>query len=933
MSISMFFSHQKKAVKVCLAALSFVVAPMLFGQSDLGSEPILHQAPLNPAFVKWQEKQKERAARIALGLPVEPVDRRFGYIPDPLMPPAPNAPLTQTEAMIKSGLAYLPEIYDPRQYPTPVIRDIVIAPGILELNDPITYLPSGLPSGIFTARNQGQYGTCWSFSSLAALEYSLVKAGTPRELSEWHLAYFAYNPINGIPGFTKDSVDPGEHETFDLGGNFTRAVTIMTRGDKAGGPVERAATIYGGPLPTGNEASVATIRKTYFVSSADVAAIKGLVSEYGVVAISMMWPDSNINTYYNSAANNWAFRYVQGSETKTNHGVNIVGWDDNWARTKFPAGNQPDSNGAWIVRNSWGANWGDAGYFYMSYDTSIVSIGVYEGFAGADAKTYQYDMLGRTHSIGYGNPTAWFSNIFTADGNHSIKAVAFYTSKPGATYNIYIRKGVGSTPASGTLTHGPQSGTLGGPGYHRIDLNSPVIVSNGEKFAVIVKLTDQGYNYPVGFSQVTDDTGNATATPGVGFISSNGSSWSDITYDDKQPRPTASICLKAFADVAYDVPVSVTGVSLNKSSTTLTVGGTETLVATVLPDNATNKNVTWSSSNTSVATVSSTGLVSAIAPGTATITATSQADSNKYDTCAVTVNPAIVVSVSPKTAELTTGGTQTFTATVTGTTNTTVTWTASDGSITQSGVYTAPATAGTYTITATSHVDSAKSDTATATVTAAPVVSVSVLPKTAELTTGGTQTFTATVTGTTNTTVTWSASDGSITQSGVYTAPATAGTYTITATSQADSAKSGTAAVTVTMPTTATVSIINPPGGLFSGGTHNFNASVTGLSNTAVTWSASAGIMTPQGVFTAPVTAQTVTITVASVQEPSIRTSVQVKISVSNFDGNTKTAPQLLELANAFGSTAQADLDKYDFNGDGVIDDKDLLMLFNEMGW
>ena len=82
--------------------------------------------------------------------------------------------------------------------------------------------------------------------------------------------------------------------------------------------------------------------------------------------------------------------------------------------------------------------------------------------------------------------------------------------------------------------------------------------------------------------------------------------------------------------------IAVTGVTLNKSSTSLTAGDTEQLTATIAPSNATNKNVTWSSDTTSVATVSN-GLVTAIAAGTATITVTSAADSTKKATCTVTV--------------------------------------------------------------------------------------------------------------------------------------------------------------------------------------------------------------------------------------------------------------------------------------------------------
>jgi hypothetical protein len=143
-----------------------------------------------------------------------------------------------------------------------------------------------------------------------------------------------------------------------------------------------------------------------------------------------------------------------------------------------------------------------------------------------------------------------------------------------------------------------------------------------------------------------------------------------------------------------------------------------------------------------------------------------------------------------------TSGTQQFTATVTGTTNTAVTWSATGGSISSGGLYTAPSTAGTYTVKVTSVADNTKSASATITVSAT-VVAVSISPTSAAMLTSGTQQFTATVSGTTNSAVTWSATGGSISSGGLYTAPSTAGTYTVKATSVADNTKSASATVAV----------------------------------------------------------------------------------------------------------------------------------------
>jgi len=83
--------------------------------------------------------------------------------------------------------------------------------------------------------------------------------------------------------------------------------------------------------------------------------------------------------------------------------------------------------------------------------------------------------------------------------------------------------------------------------------------------------------------------------------------------------------------------ISVTGVTLNKASTGLVVGQPELLVATVVPADAANKDVTWSTSNSSIASVNPDGQVTGVAPGTAIITVTT-VDGTKTAACAVTIN-------------------------------------------------------------------------------------------------------------------------------------------------------------------------------------------------------------------------------------------------------------------------------------------------------
>ncbi|WP_243295869.1 Ig-like domain-containing protein [Geothrix mesophila] len=253
----------------------------------------------------------------------------------------------------------------------------------------------------------------------------------------------------------------------------------------------------------------------------------------------------------------------------------------------------------------------------------------------------------------------------------------------------------------------------------------------------------------------------------------------------------------------------------------------------------------------------------------------------------------VAISVTPTTASLFTGASQTFAATVTGNTNTAVTWTVQEGApggtVTSGGVYTAPATPGTYHVIATSVADTSKRASATVTVTAAPVVAVALTPTTTSLFTGASQTFTATVTGNANTAVTWTVQEGAlggtITSGGVYTAPATPGTYHVIATSVADPSKVASATVTVTAAPVVAVALTPTTTSLFTGASQTFTATVTGNANTAVTWTvqegALGGTITSGGVYTAPATPGTYHVIATSVADASKAASATLTVTAA----------------------------------------------------
>src|SRR5438105_1129404 len=201
----------------------------------------------------------------------------------------------------------------------------------------------------------------------------------------------------------------------------------------------------------------------------------------------------------------------------------------------------------------------------------------------------------------------------------------------------------------------------------------------------------------------------------------------------------------------------------------------------------------------------------------------------------ISVSSSSPVTVSPSSATLTPGTQQQFTASA----SSAVTWTATGGTIDASGLYTAGTTPGNFTVTATDN----SGNQGHANVTINPAVTVS--PSTATVTEGATQQFTATA----SSSVTWTATGGTIDASGLYTAGNTAGTFTVTATDT--SGNQGHATVTVQSPVVITPSTAT----VQSGGTQQFTA------NVSVTWSVSCGTISSSGLYTAPSTAGTCTVT------------------------------------------------------------------------
>ena len=492
-------------------------------------------------------------------------------------------------------------------------------------------------------KDQGNYETCWSFATAATLETNLIKnglAGADIDISENSIAYFFYNRQTDKLEYTKGDYNmiarPG-YDYLTASGTLQGTGIALTTG--VGLHTESQSPYLTVPSPDMCYVGDYVVKNMYLYNydtnnlTGSVQKIKQAITDHGAVAAGIFFTES----FYNKDNSSYYCTSKGG-----NHAITIVGWDDNYSKDKFSS--TPVNNGAWIVKNSYGTSFGDNGYIYISYeDKSISELMSFETIRKESDYNNYYQHDGSGNPAYAYNSAEWYANVFKAKGagdyNEELKAISIFTTTVGTQYEVQVYTGLNSAskPTGGTKAFSSSvKGSFSDAGYQMIELPEPVSLTAGEYFSVLVKLTDASGKYAyMGVDTTYFDASNdwirfiADVGKNQSFIKANGK-WYDM---GKKLKANARI--KAYTDIT-----SVkSGFHLNTSKLGVSKGDTQTL--SLVAAEHVHRKVTWKTSNSSIASVSTSGKVKGKKYGTTTVSGTFVNGSGKKTLkCKITVGPA-----------------------------------------------------------------------------------------------------------------------------------------------------------------------------------------------------------------------------------------------------------------------------------------------------
>ncbi len=503
-----------------------LVTAMLFQNLAVSAYEV---GPVNPKFTKWQNTNRSYDASNLLILQTTEGEKVTGWIPSPIRE---EVHTHQTDVMILGA----------EDYPTR-----------FDLSDPNLDLNRN-DSSLTAITNQAECGVCWAFAAYGAYEGS-VSADNQGvyDFSEQHLRY--------QNGSTLTNNDPCS------GGNLPMVTSYLARG---AGPVSEASDPYDLSSDNSSNADAEPIRYVDNIievplrdidNKRDIDYLKDIIqNKHKPLYVSIQVGNGTAGETGESVWDDDSTSYFcqkdsDGNGCNPNHAVVIVGWDDDYEAQ--------GQTGAFIVRNSWGADWGQNGYFYVPYnDESIALNGTIAYFDDKPDyelginKIYQHDSLASVYDWGdSGDTPMWEANRYTIEEDGKVKAIGFYAIHANTSYEIRLFKAIDGegddVVFSNPVGTSQVSSSPVARGWHTIVLDTPVDVKKGETLIAQIKLSNP-VGWPLSVEGDVDGYVDAEFSPGESYWSTDGDTFEDVDNLMKDYIPDPNFAIKVLVETSKE---------------------------------------------------------------------------------------------------------------------------------------------------------------------------------------------------------------------------------------------------------------------------------------------------------------------------------------------------------------------------------------------
>ncbi len=326
-------------------------------------------------------------------------------------------------------------------------------------------------------KDQAACGSCWLHGAIADFESDVL-------INESQYSNLTLDFSEQEVGDCNIWASVGGHN-FCEGGNAFMTTNYFT---KYGAADEACQPYAATPQTCQNCPLLKNVDNWRMVTGDDgesqISTIKNAIQNYGPV-YSTIYANGALAAY-----DSGVYEY-EGAE-ETNHAIEIIGWDD--------------SLGAWLIKNSWGTDWGRnstyPGCGWVAYGAANLGDGTnaIASYQNTGDEIFYHDECGwMTGSVGYSKPTAYGAVRFTPSQDSTLTAVDFWAVDADMTYEIRIFDTLNTVGSKYTFSNllGTQTGTTDESGYYSIRLDTPIQLVSGNDFIVQVKLTTTGFEYPI----------------------------------------------------------------------------------------------------------------------------------------------------------------------------------------------------------------------------------------------------------------------------------------------------------------------------------------------------------------------------------------------------------------------------------------------------